>query len=121
MLPFSNRVKTVGRLTAGASAKLSERSSDILSGILTIKEYQLNEVLSGKFRTTNEDYAGKSLDRERIGAFLEAMNSGFTVLCSIVFLVAGSVMVQSGKTNLWYSGGTYESGSQYHLGCIISR
>ncbi len=95
---FSDRVKTVGRLTAGASAKLSERSSDILSGILTIKEYQLNEVLSRKFRTTNEQYAGKALNREKIGAFLEAMNSGFTVLCSIVFLVAGSVMVQSGKT-----------------------
>ncbi len=55
-------------------------------------------MLSGKFRTTNEHYAGKALDREKIGAFLEAMNSGFTVLCSIVFLVAGSVMVQSGKT-----------------------
>lgn len=95
---FSGRVKIAGRLTAGASAQLSERSSDILSGILTIKEYQLNEVLSGKFRTTNEQYAGKALDREKIGAFLEAMNSGFTVLCSIVFLVAGSVMVQSGKT-----------------------
>ncbi len=95
---FSDRVKIAGRLTAGASAQLSERSSDILSGILTIKEYQLNEVLSGKFRTTNEQYAGKALDREKIGAFLEAMNSGFTVLCSIVFLVAGSVMVQSGKT-----------------------
>lgn len=95
---FSGRVKIAGRLTAGASAQLSERSSDILSGILTIKEYQLNEVLSGKFRTTNEQYAWKALDREKIGAFLEAMNSGFTVLCSIVFLVAGSVMVQSGKT-----------------------
>ncbi|NNJ31735.1 ABC transporter ATP-binding protein [Lacrimispora defluvii] len=95
---FSDRVKIAGRLTAGASAQLSERSSDILSGILTIKEYQLNEVLSGKFRTANEEYAGKALDREKIGAFLEAMNSGFTVLCSIVFLVAGSVMVQSGKT-----------------------
>jgi len=95
---FSERIKTAGRLTAGASAKLSERSSDILSGILTIKEYQLNEVLSDKYRITNEQYAGKALDREKIGAFLEAMNSGFTVLCSIVFLVAGSVMVQSGKT-----------------------
>lgn len=95
---FSERVKTAGRLTAGASAKLSERSTDILSGILTIKEYQLNEVLSGKFRAANKEYAGNALNREKIGAFLEAMNSGFTVLCSIVFLVAGSVMVQSGKT-----------------------
>ena len=95
---FSERIKTAGRLTAGASAQLSERSSDILSGILAIKEYQLNEVLSDKFRITNEQYTGKALDREKIGAFLEAMNGGFTVLCSIVFLVAGSVMVQSGKT-----------------------
>lgn len=95
---FSGQVKRAGRLTADASSQLSERSSDIISGILTIKEYQLNEVLSGRFRNANEQYAKKAFGREKIGAFLEAMNSGFNVLCSIVFLVAGSLMVQSGKT-----------------------
>ncbi len=97
-ITFSGRIKKAGFLTATANTALTEKSSDIVSGILTVKEYQLNQVLSDRFQRANEVYTEKAYDRQKLSALLEAMNKGFDVLCSIVFLIVGSLMVKEGKT-----------------------
>ena len=95
---FSGRIKQAGLLAARSNDALTERSADILSGLLTIRQYQLADILAERYRSANEDYTQKAFHRQKISAALEAMNKGFDILCSIVFLAAGSLMVRSGQT-----------------------
>ena len=95
---FSGRVRRAGLLAARSNDVLTEQSADILSGLLTIRQYQLADALSARYRLANADFTEKSLKRQRITALLEAMNKGFDILCSIVFLSAGSLMVSAGQT-----------------------
>ncbi|MDE6640358.1 MAG: ABC transporter ATP-binding protein/permease [Acetatifactor sp.] len=95
---FSGKVKQAGLSAAASNDALTKKTSDILAGILTIKQYQLRPVLAEKYKTANQDYTEKSMAKVKISAWLEAMNKGFDILCTIVFLVAGSIMVHAGKT-----------------------
>ncbi|MDE6518565.1 MAG: ABC transporter ATP-binding protein/permease, partial [Acetatifactor sp.] len=95
---FSEKVKRAGLSAAKSNDALTEKTSDILAGILTIKQYQLRTEMSQKYKTANRDYTEKSMAKMKISAWLEAMNKGFDILCTIVFLVAGSIMVYAGKT-----------------------
>lgn len=97
-ITYCKKVKQAGIATAISNDSLTKKTSDILSGILTIKQYQLSTVLSKKYQIANNDYSDKSIKKMKISAFLEAMNKGFDILCSLVFLVAGSIMVYMGKT-----------------------
>lgn len=95
---YSEKVKQAGIAVAISNDALTEKTSDILSGILTIRQYQLREILSKKYKIANDDYTDKSISKMKISAYLEAMNKGFDILSTIVFLVAGSIMVYMGKT-----------------------
>lgn len=92
------KIKRAAVKTAEANGQVTERSSDLISGILTIKQYQLNSVLGKKFREANEDFSEKACESAKWEAVLNSMNTGSQVLCSIVFLVAGSLLVRNGQT-----------------------
>lgn len=95
---YSGKVKKAGIASAASNDSLTEKTADILSGVLTIRQYQLKDTLSQKYRIANVDHSDKLIIKMKIIAHLEAMNKGFDILCTIVFLVAGSIMVYMGKT-----------------------
>lgn len=90
----------VGKAMADSNAKMTEKLTNILSGIEVKKLYDLKYINEGKYVKESNVYVSHQ-KKMVISALLETFYNGFDLLCALLFLVVAIAFIQ----NDWVSVG----------------
>ena len=91
----------VGKAMADSNAKMTEKLTNILSGIEVKKLYDLKYINEDKYAKESNVYVSHQKKKMVIGALLETFYNGFDLLCALLFLVVAIAFIQ----NDWVSVG----------------
>ncbi|MBO5335904.1 MAG: ABC transporter ATP-binding protein [Lachnospiraceae bacterium] len=91
---ISNPVKRVGKKLSQKNSEMTMAISNIISGAGVTKIYDVCHVGSLKYQKLNEEYAKTQKEKMSLAALLEMLNTGFDLLCSVMFIVIGIIMMQ---------------------------
>jgi ABC-type multidrug transport system fused ATPase/permease subunit len=95
---FAVILKSIGTRISKSNKDVSQKISEIFSGIITIKSYTINHHMLERYTITNNQYVEFLKKRLKINAKLEAINVGFNIICSTVFLAIGAIFVNYNRT-----------------------
>lgn len=82
------------------NVSITERISNILSGIEQIKIFSLKSVMVEQYIKENEKYRKEQNKRNFMSARLDGLNQIFELLGSLVFIAVGLVLVSQGITTV---------------------
>lgn len=91
---ISNPVKKVGKKLSQKNAEMTMAISNIISGAGVTKIYDVSHIGSLKYEKLNKEYAVTQKEKMSLSALLEMLNTGFDLLCSVMFIVIGIIMMQ---------------------------
>lgn len=91
----------VGKAMADSNAKMTEKLTNILSGIEVKKLYDSKYINEDKYAKESNVYVSHQKKKMVIGALLETFYNGFDLLCALLFLVVAIAFIQ----NDWVSVG----------------
>ncbi len=91
---ISNPVKKVGKKLSQKNSEMTMAISNIISGAGVTKIYDVCHVGSLKYEKLNKEYATTQKEKMSLSALLEMLNTGFDLLCSVMFIVIGIIMMQ---------------------------
>lgn len=92
---ISKPMKAVGRKLSQKNAVMTGVISNIIEGAGITKIYDVYHVGVKKYEKLNEEYTDIQKSKMRLSALLETFNSGFDLLCSLMFVVIGIILIQS--------------------------
>ena len=91
---ISNPVKKVGKKLSQKNSEMTMAISNIISGAAVTKIYDVYHRSSLKYENLNKEYAATQKEKMSLSALLEMLNTGFDLLCSVMFIVIGIIMMQ---------------------------
>lgn len=91
---ISKPVKKVGKKLSGKNSEMTMAISNIISGADISKIYDVYHMGSLKYEKLNQEYATTQKEKMGLSALLEMLNTGFDLLCSVMFIVIGIIMMQ---------------------------
>ncbi len=91
---ISNPVKKVGKKLSLKNTEMTMAISNIISGAGVTKIYDVCHIGSLKYEKLNKEYATIQKGKMSLSALLEMLNTGFDLLCSVMFIVIGIIMMQ---------------------------
>lgn len=91
---ISNPVKKVGKKLSQKNSEMTMAISNIISGAGVTKIYDVCHIGSVKYEKLNKEYAATQKEKMSLAALLEMLNTGFDLLCSVMFIVIGIMMMQ---------------------------
>ena len=91
---ISNPVKKVGKKLSQKNSEMTMAISNIISGAGVTKIYDICHRGSLKYEKLNKEYATTQKEKMSLSALLEMLNTGFDLLCSVMFIVIGIIMMQ---------------------------
>ena len=97
---LSKPVKIAGKEMSIKNAKMTEELSNIISGIVISKIYDVEHISTLNYKKANESYASAQKRKMKMAALLESFNNGFDLLCALMFVVIGIALVQSQVASL---------------------
>lgn len=90
---FIRPMSTVSRKMSGTHTSLTERLTNILSGMEQIKIFNLNRVMVDSYVEENQHFKKEQSKMNVLSAFLESINRGFDLISSLVFIAVGIFFV----------------------------
>lgn len=97
---FSKPMKAVGKSMSENNAKMTEKLSNLISGIEISKIYDSNHTLVNKYKAANKEYVKDQKKRMILGGLLDSFNVGFDLICALLFLVIGILFIQKFHTSI---------------------
>lgn len=97
---FTGPMKSTGREASKKNAVMTEKLTNILSGMEMTKIFSAGERLLRDYDKTNEEYSKVQLRTGRLGAALESLNCFFDLIGSLAFLGIGIWFISLGKITL---------------------
>jgi len=97
---FTEPMKRTGREASKKNALMTEKLTNILSGMELTKIFSAGERLIRDYDVTNEEYSKVQLRTGRMGAALESLNCFFDLTGSLAFLGLGIWFISRGKITL---------------------
>ncbi len=91
---ISNPVKKVGKKLSQKNSEMTVVISNIIAGAGVSKIYDVSHISSLKYDKLNKEYAQTQKQKMSLSALLEMLNTGFDLLCSVMFIVIGIIMMQ---------------------------
>lgn len=91
---ISGPVKKVGKKLSQKNSEMTTAISNIISGAAITKIYDVRHMGSLKYERLNKEYATVQKEKMCLSALLEMLNTGFDLLCSVMFIVIGIIMMQ---------------------------
>lgn len=91
---ISNPVKKVGKKLSQKNSEMTMAISNIISGAAVTKIYDVYHRSTLKYENLNKEYAATQKEKMSLSALLEMLNTGFDLLCSVMFIVIGIIMMQ---------------------------
>ena len=91
---ISKPMKKVGKESAEKSAIMTEKLSNMLTGIEVNKMYDFMHHNRKKYELANKEYCYVQRKRMYLVSILESLNVAFDMLCALLFLVIGIYFLQ---------------------------
>ena len=91
---ISKPMKKVGKESAEKNAIMTEKLSNMLTGIEVNKIYDLTHHNQKKYEQANKEYCYVQKKRIYLVSILESLNVAFDMLCALLFLVIGIYFLQ---------------------------
>ncbi len=91
---ISGPVKKVGKKLSQKNSEMTTTISNIIAGAAITKIYDVSHIGSLKYEKLNKEYAATQKEKMCLSALLEMLNTGFDLLCSVMFIVIGIIMMQ---------------------------
>lgn len=97
---FVKPMKDLGSQLSKDNAMMTESLTNILSGMALSRIFGIGELLLNQYQESNAQYLETQKKKNRLSAWLSAINEGFQLLNALVFLGVGVWFVSNGRTQL---------------------
>lgn len=95
---FSKQIKDVSKEVQENTALMTEKSINILNGIMIVKMFGLDEQLVDEYKKANDAVVVSEMKRARIASWISAFNAFIYIFNSLIFLFVGNKLVAMGYT-----------------------
>ncbi len=97
---FIGPMQRLSREMSTTNVSITERISNILSGMEQIKIFSLKSMMVDRYIEDNERFRKEQNKMNRMSAYLDGLNQLFELLGSLVFIALGLVFVSQGITTV---------------------
>lgn len=93
-------LKSLSKKMSESNSIMTKHITDLIQGILQVRMFEAGRKTVDRYNEEADVYARKSDKRNMFSSLLECANTGFDLICNLVFLALGILFVQKGYTTL---------------------
>lgn len=93
-------LKSLSKKMSESNSIMTKHITDLIQGIIQVRMFQAGRKTVDRYNEEADVYAVKSDKRNMFSSLLECANTGFDLICNLVFLALGILFVQMGYTTL---------------------
>lgn len=93
-------LKSLSKKMSESNSIMTKHITDLIQGIIQVRMFPAGRKTVDRYNEEADVYAVKSDKRNMFLSLLECANTGFDLICNLVFLALGILFVQKGYTTL---------------------
>ncbi len=93
-------LKSLSKKMSESNSIMTKHITDLIQGIIQVRMFPVGRKTVDRYNEEADVYAVKSDKRNVFSSLLECANTGFDLICNLVFLALGILFVQKGYTTL---------------------
>ena len=93
-------LKSLSKKMSESNSIMTKHITDLIQGIIQVRMFEAGRKTVYRYNEEADVYAVKSDKRNMFSSLLECANTGFDLICNLVFLALGILFVQKGYTTL---------------------
>ena len=93
-------LKSLSKKMSESNSIMTKHITDLIQGIIQVRMVEAGRKTVDRYNEEADVYAVKSDKRNMFSSLLECANTGFDLICNLVFLALGILFVQKGYTTL---------------------
>lgn len=93
-------LKSLSKKMSESNSIMTKHITDLIQGIIQVRMFEAGRKTVDRYNEEADVYARKSDKRNMFSSLLECANTGFDLICNLVFLALGILFVQKGYTTL---------------------
>lgn len=93
-------LKSLSKKMSESNSIMTKYITDLIQGIIQVRMFEAGRKTVDRYNEEADVYAVKSDKRNMFSSLLECANTGFDLICNLVFLALGILFVQKGYTTL---------------------
>lgn len=93
-------LKSLSKKMSESNSIMTKHITDLIQGIIEVRMFEAGRKTVDRYNEEADVYARKSDKRNMFSSLLECANTGFDLICNLVFLALGILFVQKGYTTL---------------------
>lgn len=93
-------LKILSKKMSESNSIMTKHITDLIQGIIQVRMFPTGRKTVDRYNEEADVYAVKSDKRNMFSSLLECANTGFDLICNLVFLALGILFVQKGYTTL---------------------
>lgn len=93
-------LKSLSKKMSESNSIMTKHITDLIQGIIQVRMFEAGRKTVDRYNEEADVYAVKSDKRNMFSSLLECANTGFDLICNLVFLALGILFVQMGYTTL---------------------
>lgn len=93
-------LKSLSKKMSESNSIMTKHITDLIQGIIQVRMFLAGRKTVDRYNEEADVYAVKSDKRNMFSSLLECANTGFDLICNLVFLALGILFVQKGYTTL---------------------
>ena len=93
-------LKSLSKKMSESNSIMTKHITDLIQGIIQVRMFPAGRKTADRYNEEADVYAVKSDKRNMFSSLLECANTGFDLICNLVFLALGILFVQKGYTTL---------------------
>lgn len=93
-------LKSLSKKMSESNSIMTKHITDLIQGIIQVRMFEAGIKTVDRYNEEADVYAVKSDKRNMFSSLLECANTGFDLICNLVFLALGILFVQKGYTTL---------------------
>lgn len=97
---LTGTLKSLSKKMSESNSIMTKHITDLIQGIIQVRMFPAGRKTVDRYNEEADVYAVKSDKRNMFSSLLECANTGFDLICNLVFLALGILFVQKGYTTL---------------------
>lgn len=97
---LTGQLKSLSKKMSESNSIMTKHITDLIQGIIQVRMFPAGRKTVDRYNEEADVYAVKSDKRNMFSSLLECANTGFDLICNLVFLALGILFVQKGYTTL---------------------
>lgn len=93
-------LKSLSKKMSESNSIMTKHITDLIQGIIQVRMFEAGRKTVDRYNEEADVYAVKSDKRNMFSSLLECANTGFDLICNLVFLALGILFVQKSYTTL---------------------